>query len=605
MILSENSPLDIYNQKKDFYADKEKSLKRKLNWLSFFRFFVFLFALILFYAFFANLRILSYISLFAGIIAFALLLRKYSVLEMLKDRTAGLCRINENEIKAMQGDFSSFYPGDEYIDHGHSYSFDLDLFGAGSIFQYLDRTCTCEGNKLLAQWLTHPSKDKNEIISRQNAVADLSEHIDWRQNFEAIGNCLDEKISDKEEFIQWLSQPSVFLKSRFYRWSRFIIPAITFAVIVLAACSLLSWYALLLAFLFQLFIAGRENQYIISSYLQLGKKEQSISKYHYLAEMSIKGEFTDSRLCDLQKKLNDGSGFSLKELEKLEKILHAFEHRNNMIAGFLLNGFLLWDIQCVLELESWRGRNRLLAGRWFDEIAEFDALSSLANFRYNHPDYVFPQISTETPVLDVRQMGHPLLDEKVRVCNDFGIESQGQFAIITGANMAGKSTFLRTIGVNLILAMAGAPVCAKKFLFKPLDLFTSMRTTDSLTKNESYFYAELKRLKELIGKLENGEKIFIVLDEILKGTNSTDKQAGSKAILEKLIRLKGVGIIATHDLSLTDLQKKYPQFIQNRCFEIEINGAQIYFDYLLKEGITRKMNAMLLMQQMGLVSSLS
>ncbi|MDP4187349.1 MAG: hypothetical protein Q8905_04835, partial [Bacteroidota bacterium] len=184
-------------------------------------------------------------------------------------------------------------------------------------------------------------------------------------------------------------------------------------------------------------------------------------------------------------------------------------------------------------------------------------------------------------------------------------ESRGQFAIITGANMAGKSTFLRTIGVNLILAMTGAPVCAKKFLFEPFDLFTSMRTTDSLTKNESYFYAELKRLKELIGKLENGEKIFIILDEILKGTNSTDKQAGSKAILEKLIRLKGVGIIATHDLSLTDLQKKYPQFIQNRCFEIEINGAKIYFDYLLKEGITRKMNAMLLMQQMGLVSSLS
>lgn len=605
MIQTENSPLGIYKQKKDFYADKEQSLKSRLNWLSFFRFFIFIVALILFFVWFANHRVLSFIALISGIIAFALLLKKYAVLEVEKNRTTCLHRINKNEIKAIQGDFSSFYPGAEYLDQENPYSYDLDLFGEGSIFQYLDRTCTCEGNKLLAQWLTHLSKEENEIKSRQKAVSDLCGRLDWRQTFEAVGECSDEKSSDKSAFIQWLSQPSAFFERKFYRFARFVIPAITLAIIILASCSLISWYALLLAFLVQLSIVGSANKYIIPSYSQLGKKEQAINKYRRLTEMVIKEKFTSDRLCDLQETLVDGSGFSLKELEQLGKILHSFEQRNNMIAGFLLNGFLLWNIQCVWNLECWRYRNKLLAERWFDSIAEFDVLSSLANFRYNHPDYVFPGISLENPVLKSKQMGHPLLDQKARVCNDFQIESLGQFAIITGANMAGKSTFLRTIGVNLILAMTGAPVCAEEFLFKPLDLFTSMRTTDSLTKNESYFYAELKRLKELIGKLESGEKIFVILDEILKGTNSADKQAGSKAILKKLIQLNGVGIIATHDLSLTDLQGQYPRSIQNKCFEIEINGAKIYFDYILRDGITRKMNAMLLMQQMGLVSSLS
>jgi len=205
-------------------------------------------------------------------------------------------------------------------------------------------------------------------------------------------------------------------------------------------------------------------------------------------------------------------------------------------------------------------------------------------------------------ILDFKKAGHPLIPSATRVDNDIGLKGQGEFVIITGANMAGKSTFLRTVGVNLLLGMAGAPLCAQSARFSPVEIFSSMRTSDSLQKNESYFYAELKRLSELLEKLEKGNTLFIVLDEILKGTNSADKQKGSRIVLEKIIRLNGAGLIATHDLDLAELEKEYPDNLRNKCFEIEMDGDKIHFDYRLYDGITKKMNALLLMKQMGIIN---
>jgi DNA mismatch repair ATPase MutS len=233
-------------------------------------------------------------------------------------------------------------------------------------------------------------------------------------------------------------------------------------------------------------------------------------------------------------------------------------------------------------------------------LGEVDALASLANYAYNNPDHSFPEIIDSGPVIDAVRLGHPLLGRNTRVDNDFSIGSRGQVFIITGANMSGKSTFLRTIALNMVLAMTGAPVCAVEMKFSPVKLFTSMRTTDSLSSNESYFYAELKRLKILKEKLEGGENIFFILDEILKGTNSSDKSSGSLMFLKQLIELGGTGIIATHDISLGGMEKEFPGNVVNKCFEIEIDGQNISFDYILRDGITSKMNAVVLMKQMGI-----
>jgi DNA mismatch repair ATPase MutS len=272
----------------------------------------------------------------------------------------------------------------------------------------------------------------------------------------------------------------------------------------------------------------------------------------------------------------------------------------NILVGFFLNGLFLWDYHCTYRLEEWKYEYREMFPLWLEMIGKVDAYVSLGNYAFNNKDFTYPVIS-DNNVFSAKMVGHPLIDENNRVCNDFSQKSRGAICIISGANMAGKSTFLRTIAVNYILGMAGAPVCAAEMNFIPMNLFTSMRTVDSLSSNESYFYAELKRLKTLITKIKNQEQVFFILDEILKGTNSADKSLGSKLFMKKLIVLGATGLIATHDISLGELENEHPESVYNMCFEVEIDGEIIRFDYKLKKGITLKMNAVLLMKQMGIL----
>jgi DNA mismatch repair ATPase MutS len=254
----------------------------------------------------------------------------------------------------------------------------------------------------------------------------------------------------------------------------------------------------------------------------------------------------------------------------------------------------------MMRLEQWQQAYNDKLPRWFDALAEIEALASLSAFSYDNPGYVFPDISTDHFVIQAGDACHPLIPSIQRINNQISVTHRGHFNIITGANMAGKSTYLRTIGVNLILALAGAPVCAASFSCYPARIFTSLRTTDSLSTNKSYFYAELLRLKELIDRLNSGEELFILLDEILKGTNSTDKQAGSKALLTQLIGLGAAGFIATHDLELGNLINTFPEDVTNYCFEAEIIGEELHFDYKLKPGIAKNLNATFLMKKMGI-----
>jgi DNA mismatch repair ATPase MutS len=270
-----------------------------------------------------------------------------------------------------------------------------------------------------------------------------------------------------------------------------------------------------------------------------------------------------------------------------------------MIAWAFLNGIFLWDILQMLRLENWQKKNREKAGDWFDVIAETDALNSLANYYFNNDEYIFPEINDGEFSVKAVNLGHPLINKSQLVGNDVDIR-KGEFIIVTGANMAGKSTYLRTVGVNLVLAMAGAPVCAGSYIFRPIRLFTSIRTSDSLTDNESYFYAELKRLKRIIDEIKSGKEVFIILDEILKGTNSKDKHSGSEALLKQLIQYKATGIIATHDVALGILEKTFPENIKNLCFEVDITSDKLTFDYKLRPGVSRNMNATILMRQMGI-----
>jgi DNA mismatch repair ATPase MutS len=312
--------------------------------------------------------------------------------------------------------------------------------------------------------------------------------------------------------------------------------------------------------------------------------------------------FYSHHLTQLQGTLSGNGIKAGSSLTSLYKLLNSFDQRLNILVSVLLNALMLYDILIWLQLGKWKRAHKTMVRSWFEALSELDALASLSVYAFNNQESVtYPEISDEEFIFQATEIGHPLLHPDTRICNTFVFSGVPRILIVTGTNMAGKSTFLRTLSVNLILAMNGAPVCAKRLLFTPCDILSSIKIQDSLSNNESYFYAELVRIREIIDHLKNNPKTLIVLDEILRGTNSKDKQKGSIGLLEKLISLKGVALIATHDLSLGDLEKSHPNVVTNLCFEVELTNEQLVFDYKLKDGISQKLNASFLMKKMGII----
>jgi len=315
----------------------------------------------------------------------------------------------------------------------------------------------------------------------------------------------------------------------------------------------------------------------------------------------IENESFESDLLNKQKSVISASPKSTqKAIKKLSQILAAFDYRLNIIVGIMLNIFFLWDILQCIRLEKWKHTYGSEMTAAFEALFTFDELNSLAGFAFSRTASVFPEFSNKEFVLKADDAKHPFISEKNNVGNEININGWGKFQIITGANMAGKSTYLRTVGINMVLAMTGAPVLAKSFVMKPVDIFTGIKTTDSLQDGESYFFAELKRLKEIINTLEKGSNLFIILDEILRGTNSKDKHNGSEGLVKQLIKLNASGMIATHDLALGQLEKTFPEQVINKRFEVEIENNELVFDYKLKDGISQNLNATFLMKKMGI-----
>lgn len=512
-----------------------------------------------------------------------------------------LIRINSSELNALKGDYSAFNGGNNYINKEHDFANDIDLFGEDSLFRYINRTVTGFGRETLARWLADPYLLKGSIGERQESVKELAENISWRQEFMAHGLGKPLEKDDIESLRTWLDGKENYFSSALMRTTVIVSPLLTFLLLILTIVKLIPVNIFGFMFIFNLLLSGaylKKNNRIHSL---VSRKFNFLESFEKLISAFGKEKFRSQILADASVKLFAGSKSAAIMIKELGQIIQAFDSRLNIFAGLLLNGLILWDFQCIKRLEKWKLETAGQLPEWLELIGEVDALISLSNHAYNNPAYMFPEISEGEPVLEGVGMGHPLIDEKIRVCNDFSMDHKGMICIITGANMAGKSTFLRSVAVNLLLGMTGTTVCAAKFKFAPVILFTSMRTADSLSHNESYFYAELKRLKALKDRMDSGEELFFILDEILKGTNSEDKSTGSKLYLTKLANRNGTGIIATHDISLGRMEKDFSGKIFNKCFEVEIREESVFFDYKLRDGITQHMNAGILMKQMGII----
>lgn len=590
-----------------------ENLKKRSRNLSYLRIGAFVLGLgLIIYLFRVDSTTALIVSWFA-IILFLFLIRIHVDVRSKLNHHVLLRDINQGEIDSIEGKWKDRYTGEEFVDQTHPYTYDLDIFGQASVFQNINRTCTSPGRIKLAHYFQDPSQTAEEIKSSQEAIQELGNKAPWNHNFQALGMAISESESDIEQIINWLDEEFYFIEHKWYPFILVALPVLfVIALIAWIISSLAFWQEAFpavvvpgnvpfLLFLVNLLVTGMNSKRINRQHGLLGQKSSKIKKYASLLEQIEKEEFVAKLLQNEKAKLFQGNLSASKSIESLSKLSYQFDQRLNAIAGAILNGMMLWDLRCLSKLEKWRKQFKGELPKWIEVISIYDAHISLGRFFYNNPDYTIPEIDNQDFHMEAKGLGHPLLNPKTRVVNDLQIEKPGQFLIVTGANMAGKSTFLRTVGVNLILAGCGAPVCAESFSYSPVELMTSVHAADSLDDHESYFYHELKQLKKIIDRLQEKGTIFIIADEILRGTNSRDKQTGSRKFIEKLIQLQGVGMVATHDLSLGSLTEEYPGLAVNKRFEVEIKDDQLLFDYKLRDGISQNLNATFLMEKMGII----
>ncbi|MEX0980918.1 MAG: hypothetical protein WD577_04270 [Bacteroidales bacterium] len=507
-----------------------------------------------------------------------------------------LIAMNREEFDALHDNYSGFADGQQFIDPDHPWSYDLDLFGERSLFQYINRTATHTGPAKLADYLCNPVTEEGQVQSRQEVNRELAEKINLRQYFAANARLMEKKKEDFDEVVSWSREPAFIER---YRWTKImsVVMTVVSSGIIVAGIINPAFFRLLIPLvlinlsLLSPFVV-RTNRY----QEQVSKKHNFLRTYAVLLEVLAREEFNHSGLRGIKEQCRNAS----KSIKQLSELLNLFDQRLNLLVGFVLNALVLFDFHMLHRLAAWNREHRDDFEKWLEVSGRCDALFSLSGFAYNHPEYNYPTIKKKATGLNAISLGHPMIPSAKRVDNSIEIKNE-RVVLITGANMAGKSTYLRTVGVNMVLAYAGCPVCATSFSTGPYRLYSSMRTSDSLKDDESYFFAEIKRLKKIVDRMKEGENLLILLDEVLNGTNTTDKQKGSKGLIEKSINHNVLCFIATHDLSLGEMQEQHKGKIVNYCFESYIKDLELTFDYTMRPGLAKNMNASFLMKQMGIM----
>lgn len=588
----------IYHERELVFAKELSNTTRAINYTSYGRILIALLFISTIY-FGYNATQFLYL-LFPLTVAFVVLMRRHNALFNKKLLLEQLVELNVSEQAGLKHQHAIFPNGDRFKNPHHGFSYDLDLFGEASLFQYLNRCSSLVGEEALAKSLTSEELKKEQIIDQQEAVREIKDRLDFRQTMWAQGRLFSENLKDKESILIWLSDKNFIYPSRYIKIFIYLWPALTVA---------LSVFAFLDSLIMPLAVFAIGVQWIVTAiYLKrtthlqsvMGRKKKQLEKFSTLLRLIGKEKFESKAIINLAKT----SYVASRKLSKLAELTNAMENRMNAIANMFGNSFFLYDLHCIYNLEEWKTLHGHELPHWLDTIAEMDRLCSLGTFYFNNPTYSFPQIEERELIFEASDLGHPLINEDFRVANPVALGSPHKALIITGANMAGKSTYLRAIGVNSILAMIGAPVCARNLRCSIFDLHTGMRTADSLSENQSYFYAELSRLKKITSAMLTERPVLVLLDEILKGTNSDDKQKGSIALVKQLIKHHCLTIVATHDLTLGTLKNEFPESIENYSFESTIIHNKLSFDYKLKPGMAKNANATFLMKQMGIIPEL-
>lgn len=533
-------------------------------------------------------------------LCFYLYIRRRDVLNDRKIKHGeALLGVYQNEIDYQHGNFSGFEAGEQYVCPQHSYTFDMDVFGVGSLFQRMNRTISTGGSDQLAACLStewgHAKREElvGQIRMRMAAIDELGQDETFLSTFKSLG--VKERINTAEVLkaltaIHQQSFPKIFHNPllRYFCYADLLgfYVSIVLSVMGLAPSLLPLWWGMF-NFMFS-FLCGHKYMRVISELI--AKVHAQVDGYLQVLKLINTTEFKSAELQALKAQLSGAEA----SFEQLELILQKIDNRSNEVGVFIFNSFALIDLAIVRLFLRWQHTYEQRTKEWIDGLNLFDALVSMGNYRLNEDRAVKTEISEENKVVyEAKGLYHPFLGEKA-VANDFTIHDH-EYYIVTGANMAGKSTFLRSLGINYLLAMNGLPVFAAELKVSVFHLFTSMRTTDDLTHGISYFNAELLRLKKLLGSLHDDVPSLIILDEILKGTNSLDKLNGSRLFLQYIAERNVTGVIATHDLELSKMENEYVGHFHNYCFEIEL-GEDITYSYKITKGVARNQNATYLLK---------
>lgn len=545
-----------------------------------------------------NITIIG-VSVLVLLFCFAWLVSRQSGFELQKEYFQNLEKVNENEIQSIVNSTNIYGNGERFVSDKHFYSSDLDIFGNASLFQLLNRASTWLGNKKLAEWLDAPAI-KDQVISRQLAVNELSRKKDWKQEMQA--KLLFAAREDTEQMQRLFKYLSIRLELPGEKWLKLYIkiaPFLLTGMLIAGYFYRLGWVAAIVVAILNLLILSSKGSYILKSSVIAGKIGNVLTNYSRVFKSIELAEWERGRCNELAQKLK--TEHTSEKIQELAMLINKLGYSLVMIVGFVLNVFFLWALKQVMAIEDWKRNNQQSLEDAFDVIAEYEALISLASLRINYPDWCFPEIiEGEKYTISAAQIAHPLINIANRIANDYQLTNTFKIDIITGSNMAGKSTFLRTIGINIVLALAGAPVCASFMQVSVVRILSYMRIKDSLNESTSTFKAELDRLQMLLAAVDSDAKVFFLIDEMLRGTNSVDKYLGSKAVIEQLIRKKGVGMVATHDLQIAELEKQYPEYIRNFYFDIQVKDGEMLFDYKIKHGECKTFNASLLLKQIGI-----
>lgn len=585
---------EFYSSRQAKYSELKSQISKKLVFSSTLRLIVFLAICASGYFFFGNINILLPLAI-TLIAVFIFLISRHTDLKKEKGKLLALININEQELKILKTrDFSDLPDGRKFDPEDHEYSRDIDLFGKKSFFQFLNRTALKEGKARLAKILL--ANKTVDILKKQEAIKELASKADWRQNYSATATLVKTE-TDSKFILNWIRAYKSFVP-KYMKILPAVFSILSVGVLIIFYFDIIGFSQVLLWFIIGVLVTGVFLKKINELSGTVSKVQDTFQQYHQLIAFLENEEFESELMKEVKNSITSESKKASVILKEFSKAIDALDQRNNLLFGIFGNGFFLWDLKQSYRLEKWIEHHHTAVEHWFEAVERTDAYNSLGNFAFNHQHYTFPKIVSKNQGIKAKNLGHPLLDPEKRVNNNFEIDGK-QFFIITGANMAGKSTFLRTVALQIVMSNIGLPVCAESCTYSPIKLITSMRTSDSLGDDESYFFSELKRLKFIVDKIQT-ENYFIILDEILKGTNSTDKAIGSRKFVQRLVGTNSTGIIATHDLSLCEISQELEQ-VKNFYFDAEIANDELHFDYHLKDGICQNMNASFLLRKMKIV----